>query len=114
MKKPVLNSFNEAGSFLALSQPFPDSSTVHSHTLFEIGSTGTIPKKVKQRNRPPKHARKPKPKDPLCSLSDQQLKEGAASGSKEKRKAVDKGPSTAKSIKLNPKLVVPNEGPSNA
>ena len=77
MKKPVLNSFNEAGSFLALSQPFPDSSTVHSHTLFEIGSTGTIPKKVKQRNRPPKHARKPKPKDSLCSLSDQQLKEGA-------------------------------------
>jgi len=114
LKKPIRNSFTEAGSFLALSQPFPDSSTVQSPNLFEIGSTGTTTKKAKQRNRPPKHARKPKPRDPLCSLSDQKLKEGASSGSKEKRKAVDKGPSTAKSIKLNPKLVVPNEGPSNA
>ena len=105
---------NEAGSFLALSQTFPTSSTIYSPNLFEIGSTGTILKKAKQRNRPPKHARKLKPKDPACVISVQQLKEGSTSGSKEKRKAVDKGKSTAKSIKLNPQMVVPNEGPSNA
>ena len=104
----------DVGCFLALSQPFSDGSTVYSPGLFESGFTGTIPKKSKQRNRPPKHARKPKPKASYCDPSDQRLKEGSTSGTKDKRKAVDVGQSAAKVFKLNPKLVVPNEGPSNA
>jgi len=104
----------DVGCFLDLSQPFPVSSTVYSPGLFESDSTGTIRKKVKQRNRPPKHARKLKLKDPSSIFVDHSLKEGSTSGTKDKRKAVDMGPSAAKIFKLNPKLVVPNEGPSKA
>jgi len=105
---------NEGGSFLALSQPFTDSPTVYSPGLFETGSTGTLQKKAKQRNRPPKHARKPKPRDPHYNVADQKIGKGSASSSKDKRKAVDLGTSTAKFIKLSSTMVVPIEGPSNA
>ncbi|KAG7533614.1 Zinc knuckle CX2CX4HX4C [Arabidopsis thaliana x Arabidopsis arenosa] len=104
-------SINDAGNFLAISQPFSDSSTVYRPGLFEAGSSGTTQKKPKQRHRPPKIVRKPKPKDLLCSSLDQRLTEGSVIGTKDKRKAVGKGPSTAKFTKLNPKVVVPNEGP---
>jgi len=108
-------SITEAGNFLALSQPFSDSSTVYRPGFFETGAiTGTTLKKAKQRNRPPKHARKPKPRVPSSGVQFPSLVEGSVVGTKDKRKAVDKGQSTAKFTKLNPEMVVPIEGPSNA
>lgn len=106
-------SLSEAGNFLALSQPCADSSTVYRTGFFEAGPSGTISKKAKQRKRPPKYVRKPKSKGPAESQNNQLFQEGSVAGVIEKRKAVDEGQSTAKSTKLNPKMVVPNEGPSN-
>lgn len=96
-------------NFLALSQPFQDSSTVHRTGFFEAGSSGTITKKVKIRKRPTKNARKQKPTKVAMDIIQVQLE-----GGKDKRKAVDVGPSTVKSSKLNPREVIPNEGLPNA
>ncbi|KAG7578883.1 Endonuclease/exonuclease/phosphatase [Arabidopsis thaliana x Arabidopsis arenosa] len=49
-----------SASFLALSQPFQNNSTVFSPSLFEAGSSGIGMKKVKARKRPSKINRQPK------------------------------------------------------
>lgn len=106
-------SLTEAGNYLALSQPFTDSPTVYSSGFFEAGSSGTNQKKTKQRKRPPKYVRKTKPKEEKGAHQSQILQLGLKVGVKEKRKAVEEGYNTAKATKLNPKMMVPNEGPSN-
>ncbi|XP_023634815.1 uncharacterized protein LOC111829592 [Capsella rubella] len=101
------------GSFLALSQPFQDGATVFRPGSFAAGSSGTILKKPKARRRPQRNARKPKPKLPNIAEGDIEIQKGLEQGVKEKRKADEEGISTAKSTKLNPREVIPNEGLPN-
>lgn len=103
-------SLEDSGSFLALSQPIQDRATVYGPGFFEAGPSGSISKRPKTRKRPQKNVRKPKPKDPCLLGVDQSLKVGLLSGVKEKRKAVERGTSAAKSTKLNPIMVIPKEG----
>ncbi|XP_023644323.1 uncharacterized protein LOC111832184 [Capsella rubella] len=101
------------GSFLALSQPFQVRATEFSSGFYEAGSSGSKPKKAKQRKRPPSRVRKPKPKGGATPVEDKMLQLDLTRTLKDKRKAEDGGPSTAKLSKLNPLKVIPHEGSPN-
>ncbi|XP_023644233.1 uncharacterized protein LOC111832127 [Capsella rubella] len=107
------HSSDALGSFLALSQPFQDRSTGFSTGFFEAGTSRSKSKKGNQRKRPPSRIRKPKPKLSQAAMEDQLLHLDLSRNVKEKRKAEDGGPSTAKLSKLNPLKVIPNEGSPN-
>ncbi|KAG7572675.1 Reverse transcriptase zinc-binding domain [Arabidopsis suecica] len=101
-----------SGSFLALSQPYQNNATVYGPSSFAAGSSGNVLDKsnAKSRKRPSKSIRKLKPFLPKQQSNLVELSGGLHKGFKEKRKAVDVGTSTVKTIKLNPHEVIPKGG----
>lgn len=110
MESFVPFSLKESANFLALSQPFQVNPTVFRTGFSEAGSSGIKPKTPKVRRRPNKSTRKAKPKETVGIGVLQNRKVGLTIGTKDKRKAVEEGTSTAKSTKLNPLKAVPMEG----
>ncbi|XP_023642217.1 uncharacterized protein LOC111831601 [Capsella rubella] len=113
MEPKMVQDKESFGDFLVLSQPSQDRATGYRPGFFEAGHSGSIQKKPKQRRRPYKSLRKPKPKEPTASVDEHQLSVGLSRGVKEKRKADVEGTSAAKSTKLNPLKVIPHEGSPN-
>ncbi|KAG7590171.1 hypothetical protein ISN44_As07g023610 [Arabidopsis suecica] len=97
-------SADAPGRFLALSQPFQDNSTVFGPSSFVAGSSGIglVQAKNNNRKRPTKSNRKSKPKVPNLQGTSVEKKKDSLKNNKEKRKAVDVGPSAGKLAKLNP------------
>ncbi|CAL9248276.1 unnamed protein product, partial [Arabidopsis halleri] len=97
-------SVGGSGSFLALSQPYQNISTVSGPCSFAAGSSGNVLAKTKSksRKRPSKYIRKEKPLLQSPQLNLVEVGGGALKGFKEKRKAEVVGSSTVKLSKLNP------------